>query len=123
MSQGEVYIDNKQGEKIDPATEENQALLVNELVESTAKNSLDFGTESLTLTAGAVALTAKDQQCRTAYVSASAAIFVGNVADGPATAASFYIVKDIVVEIPVRNTNKLSLFSAAGATVYILWRD
>lgn len=123
MSQADVYPNDVNGVRVNPATEENQALLVNELVESTAKNSLDFGTESLTLIAGAVAINGSDQQCRTAYVSASAAVFVENAGVKAATAASFYIVKDIVVEIPVRNTNKLSLFSAAGATVYILWRD
>ncbi len=121
--QGEVYLSNSDGDKINPAIEENQALIVNELAESTAKNSLDFGTESLTLVATAAALTGGDHQCRTAYVSATTKVNVGNAANGPADADSFYIPKDIVVEIPVRNTNKLSFYSAAGATVHILWRD
>lgn len=121
--QGEVYLSNVNGVKVNPAIEENQLLVVNELAESTAKNSLGFGTEALTLVAAAEAINGGDQPCRTAYVSATAKVNVGNAANGAADAASFYIPKDIVVEIPVRNTNKLSFFSAAGATVHILWRD
>ncbi len=123
MSQGEFYISNKNGHKINPATEEGSTLILNEVVQSKDKNSLDFGTELLSVVALAVGISASDQPCRTAYVSATAKVNVENFANGPADAASFYIPKDTVVEIPVRNTNKLSFYSAAGASVHILWRD
>ncbi len=121
--QGKVWLNNKDGRDINPATEEGSTLILNELVQSKDKNSLDFGTELLTIVAAAVGISASDQPCRTVLISASAAINVGNSANGPADASSFYIAKDIVVEIPVRNTSKLSFYSAAGASVYILWRD
>jgi len=121
--QADVHPNNKNGKRINPATEDNQVDLLNEVMESTSKNSLDFGTESLTLVAGAAAIIASDQPCRTVLISATAKVNVENSIENAADAASFYIPKDIVVEIPVRNTNKLSFYSAAGATVHIMWRD
>ncbi len=120
---GEFYIDNVDGVKINPATEEKQSLLLNEVVQSVSRNSLDFGTEKITL--GAVAITAGDQPCRTCLVSHSNsnATYMGNSADGAASANSFLLPADIVVEVPVRNTNKLSFFGTAADTVTILWRD
>lgn len=121
--QGEVYLSNVNGVKVNPAIEENQQLIVNELAESTAKNSLDFGTEAITLGAG-VAATAGDQPCRTALVIHTGTdLHVGNSANGDADATGFLIPPDVLVPIPVRNTNKLSFFSTASNTVHILWRD
>ncbi len=121
MSQGEFFIDNAEGHKINPATQEDAALLLNEAVQSKDKNSLDFGTQSITLVGAAV--TAGDNPCRTCLVTHSdSGVYVGNIADGSADTSSFLIPPDIVVEIPVRNTNKLSFF-ASSATVFILWRD
>lgn len=120
--QADVHPNDKNGERVNPSTADSQVELLNEVKESTSKNSLDFGTKVLTISAGSTAVVGA-QPCRTVYVSATAKVNVGNAANGDADAASFYIPKDIVIEIPVRNTNKLSFFSAAGATVHIMWRD
>ncbi len=122
--QGDVYLSNEDGVRVNPAIEENQTLIVNELAESTAKNSLNFGTEQVTLGGTGLAV-GGDQVCRTALVTHinSNATYVGNTADGDASATSFLLAADVTVEIPVRNTNKLSFFGTAADTVHILWRD
>ncbi len=122
--QTDVYVnDPNTKERISPATEETLFALVNEALESTAKNSLDFGTELITL--GGVAITASDQPCRTCLVSHanSNATYVENSGDGDADVSSFLIPPNVILEIPVRNTNKLSFFGTAADAVSILWRD
>ncbi len=121
--QGEFYISNSDGNKINPAIAENQSLLLNEVVQSTSKNSLDFGTEKITL--GGAAVPAKDQPCRTCYVSHanSNATYVENSGIRNADASSFLLPANVVVEMPIRNTNKLSFFGTSADAVHILWRD
>lgn len=121
--QADVHVNHSSGYRINPATEENQTLLLNEALESTAKNSLSFGTELITF--GAVALTAADQPCRTCLVSHSNsnATYVENAGTGDADTSSFLVPADVILELPVRNTNKLSFFGTAGDAVSILWRD
>ncbi|MBW8002556.1 MAG: hypothetical protein FVQ80_11120 [Planctomycetes bacterium] len=122
--QGDVYLSNDKGVRINPALEENQVLIVNELAESTAKNSLSFGTEQVTLDGGGLAV-GGNQVCRTALVTHtnSNATYVGNTADGDADATSFLLPADEIVPIPIRNTDKLSFFGTVADTVHILWRD
>lgn len=122
--QADVYVvDPLTGERIKPSTETSQVELLNEVKESTSKNSLDFGTEKITF--GATAITASDHPCRTALVSHanSNATYMENSGTGDADASSFLVPANVILEIPVRNTNKLSFFGTAADAVHILWRD
>lgn len=122
--QSDVYVnDPNTKERIVPATEDTLLVILNETLESTAKNSLDFGIELIAL--GGAAVTASDQPCRTCLVSHSNsnATYVENSGDGDADVSSFLIPPNVILEIPVRNTNKLSFFGTAADAVSILWRD
>lgn len=122
--QADVYVnDPNTRARVNPATQESLVDLLNETKESTAKNSLTFGTQLITLSA--VAVTAGNQLCRTALVSHSNsnATYVENAGTKDADALSFLIPPNVILEIPVRNTNKLSFFGAAADEVSIIWRD
>ena len=111
------------GERINPASQERQQLLLEEVVQSKDKNSLNFGTQRVTLQGSGIGV-GGDQPCRTCLVSHSnTTTYVGSTADGDPDALDFLIPKDVVVEIPVRNVNKLSFFGTAGEYIYVLWRD
>jgi len=122
--QGEIYVDNSDGHKIDPATENNQREIVNELKQSVATNSLNFGTQKLTIGGDKLA-TGSDQMCRMCYISHtnSNATYVENAESGDADAASFLLPADVILELPIRNVNKLSFYGTAADTIHILWRD
>ena len=124
MSQGEFYIDNKEGHKIDPATEDLQRDIKTELQKSTASNSLNWGTKRVTIQGDGVAV-GPDQPCRTCIIShTNATIYVGSTDEGTPDTLSFLLPTDTYLEIPIKNLNKLSFFGiVAGEFVHILWRD
>ena len=110
-------------ERIDPATEERQQLLLEEVVESTSKNSLNWGTKRVTIQGNGM-IVGPDQPCRTCVVShTNTTTYVGSTDEGTPSAFSFLLPTDTYLEIPVRNLNKLSFFGTAGEFVYVLWRD
>ncbi len=121
--QGEFYIDNKDGAKIDPATEDKQREIVNHLAQSIVKNSLNWGTKRVTIQ-GDGTIVGPDQPCRTCVVShGNTTTYVGATAEGTPDATSFLLPTKTYLEIPVRNVNKLSFFGTAGEFIHILWRD
>ncbi len=119
----DTYISNSLGERINPATREVQDEILNEIKESIAKNSLNWGTQRITIQGNGVGV-GEDQPCRTCVVShANTTTYVGSTEEGTPDASSFLLPTKTYLEIPVRNTNKLSFFGTAGEYVYVLWRD
>ena len=119
----DVYVSNEDGYRINPATEEKQTEIAAHLQESVASNSLNWGTQRITIQGDGVAV-GEDRPCRTCVISHSnTTVYVGSTDEGTPDAGSFLVPKDTYLEIPVRNTNKLSFFGTAGEYVYVLWRD
>ena len=119
----DTYISKSNGERVDPATEDLQRETINQLDQSVAKNSLNWGTQRITIQGDDVGV-GEDQPCRTCIVShANTTTYVGSTDEGTPDALSFLLPTKTYLEIPVRNTNKLSFFGTPGESVYILWRD
>jgi len=112
--------------RIDPATEDLQRDIKTELQKSTASNSLNWGTKRVTIQGNGVGV-GPNQPCRTCVISHTVTdtspVYVGSTDEGTPDALSFLLPTDTYLEIPVRNTNKLSFFGIAGEFVHILWRD
>lgn len=119
-----IYIADPGTHKdIVPAIEETQQEILAELQESASKNSLNFGTKRVTLQGDGVGA-GPDQPCRTCLVShTNTTTYMGSANEGTPDASSFLMPTDIVIEVPVRNLNKLSFFGTAGEHIHLLWRN
>ena len=124
MSGNRVFIVDPQTDKdIAVASEETLAELRDEVIQSVDKNSLNFGTQRLTIQGNGVAV-GLDQPCRTCVVShTNTTVYVGSTDEGTPDATSFLLPTDTYLEIPVRNVNKLAFFGTAGEFIHVLWRD
>ena len=123
--QGEVYIDNSEGHKIDPALESNQVAIKNELLKSVATNSANFGTQRITLDGSGLGSGA-DQLCRECWISFQTTddvhIAIGKAGD--ADAIDFLLPPDVIIPLPIRNTSQIKLYGATpGDLIYLMWRD
>lgn len=119
----DTHISREDGERINPATEEKQTLLVNSAESSLSKNSLHWGTKRVTIQGNSIGI-GPDQPCRTCVIShTNTTVYVGSTEEGAPDATSFLLPTDSYFEIPVRNLNKLSFFGTAGEFIHIMWRD
>ncbi len=119
----DTYISEKNGDRINPATEDRQLEIVNQLDQSIAKNSLRWGTKRVTIQGNSVGV-GPDQPCRTCVVShGNTTTYVGSTDEGTPDALSFLLPTKTYLEIPIRNLNKLSFFGTAGEFVHLMWRD
>ncbi len=122
MSQGEFYIDNEQGEKINPATEEGQTLLVNSAEASLSKNSDGGGNETLTIASNVA--NGSNAACRSTIVWTSSTDVRVKIGTGDATVDDFLLLQNVYLSIPVVNPVYLRFYGATnGAKVYILYRN
>ncbi len=119
----DVFISDKNRERIDPAIKSLQQDIKTELQKSIASSSLNFGTKRVTIQGDGVGV-GPNQPCRTCIIShTNTTTYVGSTDEGTPDATSFLLPTDTYLEIPVRNVNKLSFFGTAGEFVHILWRD
>jgi hypothetical protein len=112
------------GERISPATEGNLTDLVNETKESVSKNSLNFGTQRLTIDANGVAVGA-NQACREVWISFQTTndVHLAVQESGDADANDFLLPPNVIIPVPARNTSKIRIFGTAADFVYLMWRD
>jgi hypothetical protein len=121
MSQGEFYISNKDGKRINPAIEENQSLIFNEAVASLSKNSVGGGTEVLTIIGNKAGGT--NQACRSTIVWTDGSDVRMKIGEGDAAVEDFLMLSFVYLPVPVSNPAHLKFYGATnGAKVYILYR-
>ncbi len=120
-----VYLCDDDGNDINPATVENQELLVTEALKSTAINSSTFGTEKITLDGSGLGVVSVPTVCRECFISfqASNDVHLAIQNSGDADADDFLLPPDVIFPVPIRNTSQIRLFGTAGDLIYIMWRD
>ena len=121
-----VYINDDDGNSINPATLENQEILINEALKSTAVTSANWGTELITLDGSGNGAVIVGNICRECWIvfPGSSAMYLAVKNEGNATANDFRLpTVTKIVRLPIRNTSQLKFFGTAGNLVTILWRD
>ena len=120
-----TYLSDEGGNQINPATSENQQLLVDEALKSTAINSAGWGTEKITLDGSGLGEVSVGSACRECYIShqVSNDVHLAIKNSGNADANDFLLPPDIVNKFPIRNTSQIRLFGIANDLIYIMWRD
>ncbi len=122
MSQGEFFIDNAGGHKINPATEESQTSLVNSAEASLSKNSNGGGSQVLTIASNVA--NGSNVACRSAIVWTDGSDVRMKIGDGDATADDFLLLGAAYLPVPVTNPIHLRFYGGTdGKKVYILYRN
>lgn len=121
-----TYLSDDDGNRINPATVENQETLVTEALKSTAINSANWGTEKITLDGDGLGTVSVPVACRECYIShqiSSNDLHLAIKNSGDADANDFLLPPNVVIPLPIRNTSQIRLFGTATDLVYIMWRD
>ncbi len=110
--------------RIDPATEDLQQDIKTELQKSVATNSVNFGTQRITLSGAGLGAGAS-QACRECWISfeTTANVHLAIKNSGDADATDFLLPPNVIIPLPVRNTSQIKLFGDSADLIYLMWRD
>lgn len=118
----DTHISREDGERINPATEEKQTLLVNAADRSITNNSDDGGAVTLTIASNVAA--AGNQGCRSCLIWTAASDVTMKIGTGDADVNDFLLIASTLIPVPVSNLNLLRFYGAAnGEKIYILYRN
>ncbi len=121
MSQADVQVNDVNGARINPATEESQVQAVNELTASIIKNSREGGNAVLII-AGNVA-SGSDVGVRSVLLYTDAADVTMTIGESAADADDFLLLQNTYTPVPVSNLTFLQFYGATdGAKIYVLYR-
>ena len=112
----DMNLSNEDGERINPAVEELQRELIEELAKSGRRATNDLKYQVLTLAAAGVGTPEITHGCNTVkFWTALSDCYVGDENSQPVL-----LVASIWNEIPINNTGLLRFLSATGGPVYIV---
>jgi hypothetical protein len=120
--QADVYLNNPNTrDRINPATEESQVKVKDELAGSIIKNSSVGGNAVLTITANVAG--GSDVGVRSVLLYTDAADVTMTIGESAADADDFLLLQNSYTPVPVSNLKFLQFYGATnGAKIYILYR-
>ncbi len=121
--QADTYVNNPDTkERINPATEESQAQVVNELAGSIIKNSSEGGNVVLIIASNVAS--GSDVGVRSVLLYTDAADVTMTIGESAADADDFLLLQNSYTPVPVSNLKFLQFYGATdGAKIYILFRS
>ena len=120
--QADVYPNDKNGERVNPTSEEGLTRLVNAADASLVKNSDAGGSQELIIADNTAE--GSNAACRSAIIWTDAADVRLKIGLNDASVADFLLLQNMYIPVPVVNPIYLRFYGATnGAKIHILYRN